>query len=50
MKEVVILLRGLDKGTSEYVSHKELAAILWKVLRAIDNKKVDEAIKKLNTE
>lgn len=50
MKELVLLLRGLDKGTSQYVSHQELAAILWKVLRAIDNDKVDKAIKKLNTE
>lgn len=50
MKELVLLLRGLDRGTSQYVSHQELAAIIWKILRALDEEKLDEAIKKLNTE
>lgn len=50
MKELVQLLRGLSKGTSEYVTHEELGAILWKVVRAFDSEKVDDAIKKLNSD
>lgn len=50
MKELVQLLRGLSKGTSNFVTHEELGSILWKVVRAIDNEKVDQAIKKLNSD
>lgn len=50
MKELILLLRGLNRGTSQYVSHQELGAILFKLLKAVDEEKLNEAIRKLNTE
>lgn len=50
MKELVLILRGLGKATSQHVTHDELGSILFKLVRALDPEKLDEAIKKLNQE
>ncbi len=50
MKELVILLKQLKKGRSNYVSHDELGKIIEMVILAVAPKKFDEAQRKLNTD
>jgi len=50
MKEFLILLKGLNKNSSKYVSHGELGMILGMMLNAIAKDEVEEAQRKLNTE
>jgi len=50
MKELALILRGLKRGTSQYVTHQELGVILYKMLKALDPVKLKEAEEKLNTE
>lgn len=50
MKELLILVKQLQKDRSKYVSHGELGKILSMVLLAVAPEKVDEAHRKLNTE